>query len=79
MGDEGRLYVPPDMVPIYRETIVPLASMITPNQFEAEKLLGMTIATEQEAIQACQALHDKGPHTVVSYRLCRAHEVLTDD
>ena len=69
MGDEKRLYVHPDMVPVYQDTIASLASMITPNQFEAEKLLGRSISTEQEAIQACQALHEKGPHTVVSHRL----------
>jgi pyridoxine kinase len=41
MGDEGKLYVPEELVHVYREKVVPLASMLTPNQFEAEKLTGL--------------------------------------
>lgn len=29
-------YVPEDLLPVYREKVVPLADIITPNQFEAE-------------------------------------------
>ena len=29
-------YVPEDLLPVYREKIVPVADIITPNQFEAE-------------------------------------------
>jgi len=29
-------YVPEDLLPIYRSDIIPLADIITPNQFEAE-------------------------------------------
>ena len=29
-------YVPADLLPIYREQILPLADIITPNQYEAE-------------------------------------------
>ena len=32
MGDEGRLYVPPEMVDAYRTDLLPLASVIVPNQ-----------------------------------------------
>jgi hypothetical protein len=32
MGDEGRLYVPPDMVDSYRSDVLPLASILVPNQ-----------------------------------------------
>lgn len=35
MGDEGRLYVNPDVVPAYK-SLVGDADLITPNQFEAE-------------------------------------------
>ncbi|RZC61335.1 hypothetical protein C5167_023108 [Papaver somniferum] len=38
MGDEGKLYVPQELVSVYREKVVPVASMLTPNQFEAEQL-----------------------------------------
>lgn len=29
-------YVPKDLLPVYRDKVVPLADIITPNQFEAE-------------------------------------------
>uniref|UniRef100_A0A803M471 pyridoxal kinase n=1 Tax=Chenopodium quinoa TaxID=63459 RepID=A0A803M471_CHEQI len=42
MGDEGKLYVPEDLVSVYRQKVVPVASMLTPNQFEAELLTGLS-------------------------------------
>ncbi|OXB79559.1 UNVERIFIED_CONTAM: hypothetical protein H355_000375 [Colinus virginianus] len=40
MGDkwngEGSMYVPKDLLPVYRDKVVPVADIITPNQFEAE-------------------------------------------
>ncbi|CAN0194510.1 unnamed protein product [Ascophyllum nodosum] len=65
LGDEGRLYVPAENVDIYRNEVLPLATMITPNQFEAELLSGQTIVTEEDAIRACRILHSRGPDTVV--------------
>lgn len=35
MGDAGRLYVAPDVVPVY-QSMLSLASVITPNWFEVE-------------------------------------------
>ena len=66
LGDDGRLYLPGEMVGLYRSDILPLATIITPNQFEAEQLTGASVATEQEALQACRALMERGPKTVVS-------------
>ncbi|KAK9901557.1 hypothetical protein WJX75_001740 [Coccomyxa subellipsoidea] len=65
MGDHGKLYVKPELVPCYKEDIVRLASIMTPNQFEAEQLVGQCITTEEDALAACQTLHDRGPSTVV--------------
>ena len=36
MGDHGKFYVPEELMSIYRDELLPLANMITPNQFEAE-------------------------------------------
>jgi len=36
MGDNGKMYVPEELLEIYKNTILPLADIITPNQFEAE-------------------------------------------
>ena len=38
LGDNGRLYVPPTLVDIYRDEVVPHAHALLPNQFEAELL-----------------------------------------
>ena len=69
MGDEGRLYVPPDMVDAYRSDILPLASVLVPNQFEAELLSQCKINSVEEGFEACRQLQSKGPHTVVSFLL----------
>jgi pyridoxine kinase len=36
MGDEGKLYIPQESVQIYKDVLVPMADVITPNQFECE-------------------------------------------
>lgn len=36
MGDNGAFYAPPELATLFREKVIPLAYMITPNQFEAE-------------------------------------------
>ncbi|CAI5987812.1 unnamed protein product [Closterium sp. NIES-65] len=61
MGDDGRLYIRPELVPIYRHQVVPVATLITPNQFEAEQLTGLSIRTQADAITACDMLHAAGP------------------
>lgn len=66
MGDEGRLYVKPEMIEAYRSVIVPLASVMVPNQYEAELLTGQPLDSVDQALQACDKLHAAGPHTVVS-------------
>jgi pyridoxine kinase len=35
IGDGGQVYVAPDVVPVYR-SMLPLATIITPNYFEVE-------------------------------------------
>ncbi|KAE8718731.1 hypothetical protein F3Y22_tig00109992pilonHSYRG00040 [Hibiscus syriacus] len=49
MGDEGKLYVPEDLVSVYREKVVPVASMLTPNQFEAELLTKLSMISRRIA------------------------------
>jgi len=40
MGDNGKLYVDPGLVAVFRERVPSLASLITPNAFEAQTLVG---------------------------------------
>ncbi|XP_049730933.1 pyridoxal kinase isoform X1 [Elephas maximus indicus] len=69
MGDkwngEGAMYVPEDLLPVYKEKVVPVADIITPNQFEAELLSGRKIHTQEEALAVMDILHAMGPDTVV--------------
>ncbi|KAG7670781.1 hypothetical protein Ndes2526B_g01465 [Nannochloris sp. 'desiccata'] len=64
-GDDGRLYCRPELPHAFRTSILPIASVITPNQYEAELLAEMPITSEEDALAACAILHSKGPHTVV--------------
>jgi len=65
MGDNGHMYVPAELLPIYRESIVPLADVIVPNQYEAELLSGMPIRTEADVGKVLQWFHGAGVATVV--------------
>jgi len=65
LGDDGRLYVPKEFVPIYRERMVPLASVLTPNQTEASFLTELPINSLTDALLACLRLHARGVPTVI--------------
>jgi pyridoxine kinase len=65
LGDNGALYVPPALVPVYKEEIVPLATVLTPNQFEAETLTGTKITDVASAVRAMDMLHDMGAETIL--------------
>nr|CAG4651975.1 EOG090X09AY [Triops cancriformis] len=65
MGDNGELYVPKELLPLYRDEVIPLADVITPNQFEAELITEIKIQSEEDALKAMDIFHDKGVRTVV--------------
>nr|CAG4641846.1 EOG090X09AY [Eurycercus lamellatus] len=65
MGDNGHMYVPKELLEIYRDKLIPLADIITPNQFEVELLTGKTITNATEAIESMNILHQMGAKTVV--------------
>lgn len=65
MGDNGKMYVPEELREIYRDTIIPLANIITPNQFEVELLTGKPIKSLNDAWNAIEYFHERGCHTVV--------------
>lgn len=65
LGDRGKFYVPQELVDIYRRDILPLADVITPNQFEIEQLTGISIRTIPDAQRACGILHDAGVSLVL--------------
>mmetsp|Transcript_23168 Transcript_23168/g.38123 ORF Transcript_23168/g.38123 Transcript_23168/m.38123 type:complete len:297 (+) Transcript_23168:175-1065(+) len=65
MGDDGKLYVPKELVPLFRDEVVPQASLLVPNQFECELLTGISIRNELDAAEACDVLHRKGVVAVI--------------
>lgn len=65
LGDSGKFYVPQELVSIYRDEVIPLADIVTPNQFEVEQLTGISVGNIEDAKRACRALHDMGPELVV--------------
>lgn len=66
MGDIGPgMYVPEEVLPIYRKEIIDLADVCLPNQFEAELLTEMKINNEEDAIRVMQMLHNRGVKIVV--------------
>lgn len=65
LGDNGALYVPEELVGIYRAEVLPHVSVLTPNQFEAELLAETKISNLADAAAACDALHKLGPKTII--------------
>jgi pyridoxine kinase len=65
LGDAGRFYVPPELVDLYIQKVIPLADVLTPNQFEVEQLTGRKIGSLDDAKTACQQLHEMGPSLVI--------------
>jgi pyridoxine kinase len=65
LGDNNEFYVPRGLVDIYKREVLPLADVITPNQFEIEQLTGIAIRSIQDAQRACCVLHDMGVNLVL--------------
>jgi pyridoxine kinase len=66
IGDLGRgVYVRPDIPEFMRAHALPMADIVTPNQFELEHLAGRTAATLCDALVAIEALHALGPSAIL--------------
>ncbi|KAM3183361.1 hypothetical protein ACTXT7_010490 [Hymenolepis weldensis] len=57
IGDNGKIYVPEELIPIYKEKILTVADVLMPNQFEAELLTGCKITDEHSALNCIDILH----------------------
>lgn len=58
LGDNGVLYVPESLIPLYRARILPLAQVLTPNAFELARLADVPPPRDEAALfAACDALH----------------------
>lgn len=67
MGDNGRIYVAEDTVPVYK-SLLKDADLILPNQFEAELLSGVKIHDLVSMRQAIAQLHRayQTPHVIIT-------------
>jgi len=67
MGDNGNLYVAPDVVPVYR-SLAHHADLVLPNQFEAELLSEVPITDMASISRAIQVMHERYgiPHIVIT-------------
>jgi pyridoxine kinase len=66
LGDsDPGLYVKPEIPPIVRDSLCPLANIITPNHFELEWLSGAKANTIDDVKKNARALSARGPSTVV--------------
>ncbi|EFA81182.1 pyridoxal kinase [Heterostelium album PN500] len=65
LGDNNALYVPENLVAVYRDEVIIHADYLFPNQTEAEYLTGIKISSQDDAIRAIDSLHDKGIANVI--------------
>jgi pyridoxine kinase len=66
MGDMGQgFYVHRDIPEIFKNEVIALADIVTPNQFELEVLTGLDTGDLKNARRAIEVLHDKGPGIVL--------------
>jgi pyridoxine kinase len=66
MGDVGRgFYVKPGIPEMFKNELVPLGDIVTPNQFELEVLTGITIHCMDDVIKAIKIIHEMGPSIVL--------------
>lgn len=65
MGDNGSMYVPKELLPVYRDEIIPLADIVTPNQYEVELLTGKEVRSEAAVWEAMDWFHERKIKTVV--------------
>ena len=66
IGDEHEgVYVGPGIPELIRDTLVPLADIATPNQFELAQLTGAPTSGADDVLGAADALRSHGPGTVL--------------
>jgi len=70
MGDVGRgFYVKPEIPDIFKNEVIPLADIVTPNQFELNSLAGMAEDPAQQTLadvlEAVKRLHACGPRIIL--------------
>ncbi|KAE9550595.1 hypothetical protein FO519_006201 [Halicephalobus sp. NKZ332] len=65
LGDNGEYYTPKELMEIYRDKVLPIADVITPNAFELSELSGQTVSNQEECLAAISLLHQRNPNISV--------------
>jgi len=66
MGDVGRgFYVEPEIPNVFKNEVIPLADIVTPNQFELNALTGMSVKTLKDVLEGVKRLHAAGPRLIL--------------
>ena len=65
-------FVNPEIPPIISERVIPVADIVTPNQFELGSLTGTEPTTLEEILSAVDQLRNRGPRTVLVTSVERA-------
>lgn len=60
-------YVEPALEAVFREQLVPLATVVTPNAFELGRLTGRDALAQDDAIAAARELLQRGPRWVIAH------------
>lgn len=58
-------FVSDEIPPLLRDKVVPVADIITPNQFELGYLTGHEVGTLEQTLEAVKAAQEIGPKTVL--------------
>jgi len=67
IGDVGRgVFVRPGIPEFMKEKAIPVADIITPNQFELDYLSGLTTETLEDVKAAIRAVHQLGPRVILA-------------
>jgi hydroxymethylpyrimidine/phosphomethylpyrimidine kinase len=61
----GEPLLDPNAIADFSSNLLPLATIVTPNIFEAEALSGLKITSIQSAVDAAQKIREMGPNNVV--------------
>ena len=65
LGDHGKFYVPENLLYYYKTHLLPLANVITPNQFEIEQITNIKINNINDIHKTCHFIHTKYPNIKV--------------
>jgi hydroxymethylpyrimidine/phosphomethylpyrimidine kinase len=65
VAKSGAPLLKPEAIKVLKERLLPLATVVTPNRFEAERLSGMKIKSLEEAEAAAEKISKMGPRAVV--------------